>query len=116
MPAKLVPAQAGSGHPGMRPWIPALRGACPRARLRRDPGAPAGMTTFECESNVEITTLEEDHRHADDVAGIDGRVHGDVLLLVLRVAGAGDEDAALVAAQGEAAGDRHRLEHRHAVD
>src|SRR5579883_1639134 len=41
----------------MRPWIPALRGACPRARLRRDPEAPAEMTTFECESNVKITTL-----------------------------------------------------------
>src|SRR5579883_3612079 len=36
---------AESGHPGMRPWIPALR------------FAPAGMTTFECESNVKIITL-----------------------------------------------------------
>src|SRR5579875_3744582 len=57
----------------MQPWIPALRGACPRARLRRDPGAPAGMTTFECESNVKITTLINPRNQPRGAAAI-GRI------------------------------------------
>src|SRR5579883_1464975 len=49
-----------SGHPGMTARIPALR------------FAPAGMTTFECEPNVKITTLARDARSAGrgDAAGL----------------------------------------------